>query len=45
MRLYIENTIFPGALGIAFIFGIRMLATKYRWKLPKIVLEERNHNK
>lgn len=45
MRLYIENTIFPGALGIAFIFGIRMLATKYRWKLPKIVLEERNHKK
>lgn len=45
MRLYIENTIFPGVVGIAFIFGIRMLATKYRWKLPKIVLEERNHKK
>ena len=40
IRLFVENTIFPGVVAIAFIIGIRMLATKYRWKLPKIQLEE-----
>ncbi len=42
MRLFIESTIIPGAVSILFIIGIRMLATKYRWKLPKIELEETN---
>ena len=40
IRLFIKNTIFPGALAIFFIIGVRMLATKYRWKLPKVHLEE-----
>ena len=40
IRLFVENTIFPGAFALFFIIGIRMLATKYRWKLPKIHLEE-----
>ena len=44
MRLFMENTIFPGALTILFIIGIRMLATKYHWKLPKIQLEETEEN-
>ena len=40
IRLFVENTIFPGVPALFFIIGIRMLATKYRWKLPKIQLEE-----
>ena len=40
IRLFVENSIFPGAIAISFIIGIRMLATKYRWKLPKIQLED-----
>ena len=42
MRLFIESTIIPGAVALLFIIGIRMLATKYRWKLPKIELEEKS---
>ena len=40
MRLWIKNTIFPGTVAILFIIGIRMLATRYHWELPKIQLEE-----
>ena len=39
-RWLVSNTIFPGALALFFIIGVRMLATKYRWKLPKVHLEE-----
>ena len=35
-----DNIIFPSIVGMVFVFGIRMLATKYRWKLPKINLED-----
>ena len=38
IRLFVETTILPGVLAICFIIGVRMLATKYRWKLPKIDL-------
>ena len=40
IRLFVQTTILPGAVAICFIIGVRMLATKYRWKLPKIDLEE-----
>jgi uncharacterized membrane protein YeiH len=40
IRLFVQNTIFPGIIAMALVIGIRMLATKYRWKLPKIHLEE-----
>ena len=41
-RLAFDNIIFPSIVGILFVFGIRMLATKYRWKLPKIQIEKTN---
>jgi uncharacterized membrane protein YeiH len=40
MRLWVNDTILPSVLGMIFVFGIRMLATKYHWKLPKITFEE-----
>ena len=40
IRLLTNNTIFPGAFAFFFIIAVRMLATKYRWKLPKVHLEE-----
>lgn len=39
LRLYVESTVLPSAVAIAFIIGVRALATKYRWSLPKIHLE------
>ncbi|MBO5737260.1 MAG: trimeric intracellular cation channel family protein [Clostridia bacterium] len=44
IRLGVENTILPSAVGMIFVFGIRMLATKYHWKLPKVHLEEANES-
>ena len=35
-----DNIIFPSIVGMLFVFGIRMLATKYHWKLPKVRFEE-----
>lgn len=45
LRLCMESTIFPGILGMLFVFGVRMLATKYHWKLPKITLEYNHQEK
>ena len=42
LRLFLVNTIFPGILSMALVIGIRMLATKYRWKLPKVHFEKEN---
>ena len=36
IRLYGNNTILASTISILFILAIRMLATKYEWKLPKI---------
>ncbi len=41
IRLYMDNTILPTVAGIAVVFLLRLLATKYRWSLPKINLEEK----
>ncbi len=40
IRLYVDNTIFPTVAGMVVVFGLRVLATRYRWSLPKIHLEE-----
>lgn len=36
LRLFIDGTLLPSAVAMAFIILVRMLATKYRWSLPKI---------
>ncbi len=38
MRLFISNAVAPTLVGIAVVFLLRLLATKYRWSLPKIEL-------
>lgn len=42
IRIWVSNTIFPSIAAIIFVIGIRLLATKYCWSLPKIVQEEQN---
>ena len=42
IRIWVGNTIFPSIAAIIFVIGIRLLATKYCWSLPKIVQEEQN---
>ena len=32
--------VLSAVVGIVFIIGIRILATKYRWSLPKVKLED-----
>jgi hypothetical protein len=36
IRLFGADTLLPTLLSMAVIVGIRLLATKYRWSLPKI---------
>lgn len=40
LRLFIANTILPSAAAMLFIIGMRLLAAKYRWSLPKIHINE-----
>ncbi len=40
IRLYVDNTILPTIAGIIVVFLLRLLATKYRWSLPKIRLND-----
>ncbi len=40
IRLHVDNTIFPTLVGIAVVFLMRVLASKYRWSLPKISLDD-----
>ncbi|MBO7297842.1 MAG: TRIC cation channel family protein [Clostridia bacterium] len=42
IRLWVNDTILPSIVAIIFIIGIRLLATKYRWDLPKIQLQEQD---
>ena len=39
LRLFMQTTILPSGIAIAFIISIRLLATKYHWDLPKIQLQ------
>ncbi len=41
IRLYVESAILPTVVGIIVIFLLRVLATKYRWSLPKISLNKK----
>ena len=40
LRLFTDGTLLASAVGMLFMILMRMLATKYRWSLPKIRLEE-----
>ena len=45
LRWWIGEAIIPSAVAMAFIFVIRILATKYRWSLPKISLQNEKKRK
>ncbi len=45
LTIVTENVILPTAVAIIFIVTIRMLATVFRWKLPKVQIEESNVQK
>ncbi|MBQ8229262.1 MAG: trimeric intracellular cation channel family protein [Clostridia bacterium] len=40
IRRYVGNTVLPSVTAMLFIIGIRLLAAKYRWSLPKVQLNE-----
>lgn len=40
LRLVSPDNLLPSALGMVFVVVIRLLATKYRWSLPKVHLDE-----
>ena len=40
LRLTAYGAVIPSAFGMFIVFSVRMLATKYRWSLPKVPLQE-----
>ncbi|MBQ7369884.1 MAG: trimeric intracellular cation channel family protein [Clostridia bacterium] len=40
LRLYVSGELLPTIVSMLFVVLIRMLATKYRWSLPKVRLDE-----
>ena len=40
MRSKLNGIIIPSVISMLLVFIIRMLATKYRWSLPKIKIED-----
>ena len=40
LRLYTYGSLIPSLFAMLFIIAVRMLATKYRWSLPKVHLNE-----
>ena len=40
LGLYVDGTVVSSAIAMLFIIGVRLLATKYRWGLPKIQLND-----
>ena len=42
LRTYLENINVATLIAMLAVFAVRMLATKYRWSLPKIHLEDNN---
>lgn len=42
IRIWVNDTILPSIVAMIFIIGVRLLATKYRWDLPKIKLQEQD---
>lgn len=41
LRRFVGGTVLATAAGILLVFTVRMLATKYRWSLPKVRLEDK----
>ena len=41
LRFVFPSTVAPTLLAMAFVLVVRMLATKYRWSLPKIQFDEK----
>ena len=42
IRIWVNDTILPSIVAMIFIIGVRLLATKYCWDLPKIKLQEQD---
>ncbi len=42
LRIWVENTIISTTAGVLLIILLRVLATRYRWKLPKVHINEEN---
>lgn len=40
LRLFINGTVVPSVVAMLFVILVRVLATKYRWSLPKVHLEQ-----
>lgn len=40
LRTYIQNVQFASIISMLLVFVIRMLATKYRWSLPRILIQD-----
>ncbi len=45
LRLFMENIVLPTLVGLALVFLLRVLATRYRWSLPKVELENLEEKK
>lgn len=45
IRLFTQNNLLPSVVGMALVVGLRMLASKYKWSLPKIKLSEGDKGK
>ncbi len=45
LRLFIDSTLIPTIVGIVVIVTLRVLATIYRWSLPKITLRDKSDKK
>lgn len=40
LRRFVDGTLLASVAGMSFVILIRMLATKYRWSLPKVHLDD-----
>ena len=40
LRVILDGTLIASAVGMLLILAVRMLATKYRWSLPKVHLQD-----
>ena len=40
LREHVNNLVFAAAIAMAVVFAVRIFATVYRWKLPKVIFDE-----
>lgn len=45
LRRFVDIQILPSVVAMLFIFTLRLLATKYRWKLPKVIVKDESEKK